>query len=192
MHSPLRPPGLPLVASAALAGLAAGCLHTLAGPDHLAALAPLTVGRAPGASALCGALWGLGHSAGQLALGLGMVLLKGRFERLVPALTRWSTASVGAMLLLIGGLGLKEVLELRRGGDEQPDAHAPAQASSLLGTFATGVVYGLQPDSLFVIVPALTLSSQAAGAAYMTAFVVGTVVAMGGYAGCIGEKLREG
>ena len=53
-------------------------------------------------------------------------------------------------------------------------------------TFATGVVYGLQPDALFVIVPALALPTKAAAAAYILMFVIGTVTAMGGYTAVIG------
>jgi hypothetical protein len=40
------------------------------------ALTPLTIGRSKAKSALLGSLWGLGHSTGQLLLGLLMVLLK--------------------------------------------------------------------------------------------------------------------
>jgi hypothetical protein len=65
----------------AWAGLAAGCLHTLAGADHLAALTPLTIGRSQLRASLLGALWGFGHSTGQLILGLLMVLLKDRFQQ---------------------------------------------------------------------------------------------------------------
>lgn len=71
-------------------------------------------------------------------------------------------------------------------------------ASQLLGakgrfnlwTLATGVVYGLQPDALFVVVPALALPTKAAAASYMLAFVVGTVGAMGSYAAAIGATSR--
>jgi hypothetical protein len=48
------------------AGFFAGCLHTLSGPDHLVALAPLSIGRTRTESALVGALWGFGHDAGQV------------------------------------------------------------------------------------------------------------------------------
>lgn len=54
-------------------------------------------------------------------------------------------------------------------------------------TLATGIVYGLQPDALFVIVPALALPTRLAAAAYMGMFVAGTVAAMGSYAAFIGE-----
>ena len=55
-----------------------------------------------------------------------------------------------------------------------------------LATFATGIVYGLQPDALFVIVPALALPTKLAATAYILMFVGGTVAAMGAYTGIIG------
>ena len=55
-----------------------------------------------------------------------------------------------------------------------------------LATFATGIVYGLQPDALFVIIPALALPTKLAATAYIFMFVAGTVAAMGAYTGIIG------
>jgi hypothetical protein len=59
-------------------GLVTGCLHTMTGPDHLASLAPLTIGRSRVHSALLGALWGAGHGSGQLLLGSVFLLFKVR------------------------------------------------------------------------------------------------------------------
>ena len=80
----------------AWAGLAAGCLHTLAGADHLAALTPLTIGRSQFKASLLGALWGLGHSTGQLILGLLMVLLKDRFTQASKGLACAAAAAAAA------------------------------------------------------------------------------------------------
>jgi hypothetical protein len=193
----------------AWAGLAAGCLHTLAGADHLAALTPLTIGRSHLRASLLGALWGFGHSTGQLILGLLMVVLKDRFHQLVPALSRWGGTTVGLTLLAIGALGVyesffeehhEEEAAAATGVSSSADALAAgveAQAGGLLAarqdgnkfglaTFATGVVYGLQPDALFVIIPALALPTKLAATAYILMFVLGTVAAMGVYAGVIG------
>lgn len=63
-----------------------------------------------------------------------------------------------------------------------------------LATFATGIIYGLQPDALFVIVPALALPTKMAAIFYIFSFVLGTVGAMGGYTFAIGatsEALRK-
>lgn len=57
-------------------GLVTGVLHTMTGPDHLASLAPLTIGRSKVQSTLLGALWGAGHGTGQLLLGSIFLLFK--------------------------------------------------------------------------------------------------------------------
>lgn len=63
--------------------------------------------------------------------------------------------------------------------------HAGLRVS--FATYATGIVYGLQPDALFVVVPALTLPTKTASLAYCAMFVIGTVAAMGGYTLVIGH-----
>jgi hypothetical protein len=44
------------------------------------ALTPLTIGRGRAAATALGALWGFGHSTGQLILGLVFVVLKVRWD----------------------------------------------------------------------------------------------------------------
>lgn len=199
--------------SSAWAGLAAGCLHTLAGADHLAALTPLTVGVTHFKASLLGALWGFGHSMGQLILGLMMVLFKDRFEALVPTLTRFGGTTVGVILVAIGVFGLLEGMGI--GHDHHHDHHHDHEQLSAVGggagaaavaaspaatnkdagsfkfaTFATGVVYGLHPDALFVVIPALTLPTKLAAAAYILMFVLGTITAMGSYTLVIGATSK--
>lgn len=55
-----------------------------------------------------------------------------------------------------------------------------------MGIFATGVVYGCNPDALFCVIPAITLPTKLAAATYTAMFVLGTVGAMGGYTAFIG------
>ncbi|KAI8476331.1 MAG: hypothetical protein J3K34DRAFT_464170 [Monoraphidium minutum] len=206
------PTGAQQAAQSAWAGLAAGFLHTLCGPDHLAALTPLTIGRNRAAAAALGALWGFGHSTGQLILGLALVLLKERFHDIIPALSRWSGTVVGLTLIAIGLMGLYETFfEPEHAHDDEAAAAAasveaaagPALAAAGAGggvapirsgvrvgwaTYATGIVYGLQPDALFVVVPALALPTRLAAVAYCSMFVIGTVAAMGGYTAVIGAS----
>eukprot|EP00882_Tetradesmus_deserticola_P029513 GHRQ01033065.1.p1 GENE.GHRQ01033065.1~~GHRQ01033065.1.p1 ORF type:complete len:244 (+),score=46.23 GHRQ01033065.1:63-794(+) len=112
--------GAPVAARSAWAGLAAGFLHTLCGPDHLAALTPLTIGRKRAAASALGALWGFGHSTGQLILGLVFVVLKDRFHDFVPALSRWSGTVVGLTLIGIGLMGIYETyFEGQEEGEQQ-------------------------------------------------------------------------
>ncbi|KAK7264207.1 hypothetical protein RJT34_31812 [Clitoria ternatea] len=185
--------------SSAWTGFFAGCLHTLSGPDHLAALAPLSIGRTRMESAAVGALWGCGHDAGQVIFGLIFLLLKDRLH--IEVIRTWGTRVVGLTLLVIGAMGIKEASEvpapcvaLENGECDVGVYEAHDNTTSMVGkkkigfaTFATGIVHGLQPDALMMVLPALALPSRVAGAAFLIMFLLGTVVAMGSYTVFIGS-----
>ncbi|WJX51299.1 Chloroplast protein FOR GROWTH AND FERTILITY 2 [Trifolium repens] len=183
--------------SSAWTGFFAGCLHTLSGPDHLAALAPLSIGRTRTESALVGALWGCGHDAGQLIFGLIFLLLKDRLH--IEIIRTWGTRVVGITLLVIGAMGIKEASEVPapcvalENGESNVSTYesldSPVVGKKKIGfaTFATGIVHGLQPDALMMVLPALALPSRLSGAAFLIMFLFGTVVAMGSYTVFIGS-----
>ncbi|ESQ50840.1 hypothetical protein EUTSA_v10022725mg [Eutrema salsugineum] len=186
------------ILTSAWTGFFAGCLHTLSGPDHLAALAPLSIGRTRMESAAVGALWGCGHDAGQLIFGLLFLLLKDRLH--IEVIRTWGTRVVGLTLLVIGAMGIKEASEIPEPcvvgalGDEETDEKSSKKKKIGFATFATGIVHGLQPDALMMVLPALALPSRLAGAAFLIMFLVGTVIAMGSYTVFIGscsEALKE-
>ena len=140
--------------SSGWAGFFAGCLHTLSGPDHLVALAPLSIGRSKLESGLVGALWGCGHDAGQIIFGLLFLLLKDRLH--IEVLRIWGTRVVGLTLLMIGATGIREASEVQESGlilegvdstmSGQQAPAGPKKKKVGFTTFATGVVHGLQPD----------------------------------------------
>ncbi|MFQ6654805.1 hypothetical protein Gotur_025631 [Gossypium turneri] len=183
--------------SSAWTGFFAGCLHTLSGPDHLAALAPLSIGRTRMESAVVGALWGCGHDAGQVIFGLLFLLLKDRLH--IEIIRTWGTRVVGLTLLVIGAMGIREASEVPtpcvalENGECDVSVYEtlenPAVGKKKIGfaTFATGIVHGLQPDALMMVLPALALPSRVAGAAFLIMFLLGTVVAMGSYTVFIGS-----
>nr|GMD00330.1 uncharacterized protein LOC109162016 [Ipomoea batatas] len=185
--------------NSAWTGFFAGCLHTLSGPDHLAALAPLSIGRTRMESAAVGALWGCGHDAGQVIFGLLFLLLKDRLH--IEVIRTWGTRVVGFTLLVIGAMGIKEASEVHapcvalENGECDVSLYEGLEAPPAIGkkkkvglaTFATGIVHGLQPDALLIILPALALPSRLAGAAFLCMFLVGTVIAMGSYTAFIGS-----
>ncbi|KAI5647819.1 hypothetical protein M9H77_33824 [Catharanthus roseus] len=190
--------------TSAWTGFFAGCLHTLSGPDHLAALAPLSIGRSRLESAAVGALWGCGHDAGQVIFGLLFLLLKDRLH--IEIIRTWGTRVVGFTLLVIGAMGIREASEVPapcvalENGECDVSVYEglenPAIGKKKIGfaTFATGIVHGLQPDALMMILPALALPSRLAGAAFLLMFLVGTVIAMGSYTVLIGscsQALKE-
>eukprot|EP00241_Pyramimonas_parkeae_P000237 CAMPEP_0114238112 /NCGR_PEP_ID=MMETSP0058-20121206/7751_1 /TAXON_ID=36894 /ORGANISM="Pyramimonas parkeae, CCMP726" /LENGTH=1132 /DNA_ID=CAMNT_0001350201 /DNA_START=391 /DNA_END=3789 /DNA_ORIENTATION=+ len=203
------------------AGLLAGVLHTLTGPDHLAALAPLTIGRSRAQSTILGGLWGCGHNTGQILFGLVFLVLRERLSMNMDLISQWGQGLVGVTLVLIGILGFKEAMDLdenasaselaeahehshRGGGGGHGHSHSFGTTTAKsderkfsLGTYFTGIIHGLQPDALLVLLPALALPSGAA-AAYLGTFLVGTVVAMASYTFFLGvssdalAKLRGG
>ncbi|KAI3441208.1 DsbD_2 domain-containing protein [Psidium guajava] len=190
--------------SSAWTGFFAGCLHTLSGPDHLAALAPLSIGRTRLESAAVGALWGCGHDAGQVLFGLLFLLLK---DLHIEIIRTWGTRVVGLTLLVIGAMGIREASEVPtpcvalENGECDVSLYETLNDPKLkkkkkigFATFATGIVHGLQPDALMMVLPALALPSRLAGAAFLLMFLVGTVFAMGSYTVFIGscsQALKE-
>eukprot|EP00927_Polykrikos_kofoidii_P019102 TRINITY_DN18902_c0_g1_i1.p1 TRINITY_DN18902_c0_g1~~TRINITY_DN18902_c0_g1_i1.p1 ORF type:complete len:353 (-),score=37.21 TRINITY_DN18902_c0_g1_i1:109-1167(-) len=169
----------PAVAGAV--GLAVGALHTFAGPDHLAGLAPLVIEqrRSPLAAFGLGALWGSGHATGQLLIGLGCLLVQIGILRMAwaPAFGQASGVLVGASLVAIGLLGFYESKQFK---DGQAVDGSERRRRFGFATYATGVLHGLSPDAIIFIVPALALPRFAA-ALHVAGVVAGTLLAMGGY-----------
>ncbi|CAL5190718.1 unnamed protein product [Lathyrus oleraceus] len=135
-----------------------GCLHTLSGPDHLAALAPLSIGRTRTESALVGALWGCARDAGQLIFGLIFLLLKDQLH--IEIIQTWGTRVVGITLLVIGAMGIKEASKVSTpavavGNSEFDVSVYKSLDNPVVGnkkkigsaTFATGTVHELQPNT---------------------------------------------
>lgn len=177
-------PGLPFAAAAA--GVGAGSLHALAGPDHLAALAPLalrshrqTVGGTRTAFRT-GVFWGSGHVLGQSMLGLALFLIsRSSFIRGLTAGLNLevigemaATGAVGVVLMIIGALGLW--------GEGAKDQESSATSAIGWQTFATGVISGLHPDALLFCLPALVLP-RLPGLIFLGTFGASTLVTMGGY-----------
>jgi len=186
---------------AALSGLFAGSIHVWAGPDHLAAIAPLAA-RGQRKSWRDGARWGLGHSAGVGVVGLLSLWLRELLP--VELLSSWGERLVGVMLLGIGIWGLRKVLRQRvhlhqhehdgeehvhvhvhsaRSDHEHPRAHLHQHAA-----FGIGILHGLAGSSHFLgVLPVLAFPTAGQAAAYLIAFGVGTVASMAVFAFAIGH-----
>jgi sulfite exporter TauE/SafE len=168
------------------AGLAAGLIHVLSGPDHLAAIAPLAV-KKPRGSWLAGLRWGLGHSAGVLVIGALSLLLRGMIP--VDLISNSSDRIVGVLLIGIGAWTLRKALQIHshehvHDGElhehihmhpvRKKHEHAHGHAA-----FGIGTLHGLAGSSHFLgILPALALPSNWLAGTYLVAFGAGTVVAM--------------
>jgi hypothetical protein len=158
---------------AALAGLATGLVHVLSGPDHLAAVAPLSAD-ADRSQWRAGLQWGLGHTAGVMVIGL--LLISVRQALPIEAISAYSERIVGIALLLVGGWGFARARSPKR------HAHPSAGAS-----FAMGALHGLAGSShLFGVLPALALPTQLAAITYLGGFGVGAVLAMTAFSALVG------
>ena len=159
---------------AVLTGLAAGTLHVLTGPDHLAAVAPLAVGDR-GTAWRSGLVWGVGHTAGVLMVGL--LLLAFREVLPLAALSGWSERAVGVALVVIGAWGLWTA------GQPHEHRHVPAGASLAMGT-----MHGLAGSShLYGVLPSLLFASRVDAVIYLAAFGAGAIAAMTAFAAVIGS-----
>ena len=199
--------GLPAVM---LAGILAGLLHVFAGPDHLAAVAPLAASRGRRAWAL-GLRWGLGHAAGALLLGIVALLLR----EILPLekLSSWSERSVGLVLIGVGLWGLRQAWKLRlhshsheHDGEahEHIHLHGPECAHPVRekqgrhrhehAAFGVGVLHGAAGSHhLFSLLPALALPTRLASGSYLLCFALGGIVGMLFFSGLLGrlfETLR--
>lgn len=192
--------------TAALAGLLAGLVHALAGPDHLAAVAPLVVERRPGGRSWWGSgiglFWGAGHSCGVWGVGLLALALKDLLP--LEQLSSWSERLVGVVLVAVGVWGLGRALRRRghsagsHGHDHLPSyPENSAGARPRFAAFGIGALHGFAGSShVLGLLPALALPSQAAALAYVIAFGLGTVAAMAAFStllsGVAGRLTRLG
>jgi ABC-type nickel/cobalt efflux system permease component RcnA len=182
------------------AGLLAGFLHVLAGPDHLAAVAPYAgAGRAR--AWRLGVRWGLGHASGVALVGLLSLLLREVLP--LDALSAWSERAVGVVLIGIGLWGLHAALRKRlhthaHDHDGEPHAHVHFHTPGIAhedarahrhghAALAVGTLHGLAGSShLLGILPALALPTRAAAVLYLLAFGMGTIAAMASFSSFIG------
>mmetsp|Transcript_14677 Transcript_14677/g.20266 ORF Transcript_14677/g.20266 Transcript_14677/m.20266 type:complete len:248 (+) Transcript_14677:247-990(+) len=200
-------PGGPLVA-----GFAAGMLHVVSGPDHVAALAPLAVRNRLHAMRT-GAVWGAGHGTGVLILGSLGIFARHLID--INFLSRWSEWFVGMMLLAIGLWAARQTFILHRQGfgrtkrgslissssfsslpteplspsekgkvqlRDDTAAAAPKHAGST--AFGVGVLHGAAGTGhIFGVLPSLALPPVEA-AVYLVSYLVAAILAMSGV-GCL-------
>jgi hypothetical protein len=174
-----------------LTGLLLGAWHVVSGADHLAAVTPLVLGpeqshgdRRP---SRIGFAWGLGHASGVWLVGLLLLAI----GSLIPLelVGVWSERIVGVAIVVVGLWGLWRVR--RSWGHEHShdhDHHVHAASGSAIGI---GLIHGIAGSShLYGVLPALALAaSERVG--YLIGFGIGSIVAMGLFAGLVGLVVRR-
>lgn len=184
----------------ALTGFIAGLVHVLSGPDHLAALAPLTVHR-PRRALAVGLQWAIGHTAGVGLIASASFMLR----EVVPVdlISGYSERAVGVLLIGIGIWGLRKAFATRihahqhsHDGEHHTHIHVHStghqeteQKTHLHSHAALGIgtLHGLAGGThLLGVLPALALPSRWAAVTYLAAYGIGTVGGMGMFSSALG------
>jgi ABC-type nickel/cobalt efflux system permease component RcnA len=185
----------------------AGALHALSGPDHLAAITPLSISQDRRAWRV-GLRWGLGHAAGVALVGT-LLLIFHQFLDL-DRFSWWSERLVGIVLIGVGVWGLRRATSkwVHSHHHEHDDAshvhihfHPPGRLTESASAhrhshtaFAVGLLHGFAGTThLFGLIPALALPTALA-ATYLGGYGAGNLLAMGGFAwlmGWAGARLSD-
>ncbi len=190
------------------AGLIASILHVIAGPDHLAAVAPFAIESKRKAWKI-GLFWGIGHLAGMIAIGLLFAI----FKEIIPVeeISMYSEQLVGVVLVGIGCWALYRIFKKRKRhkhlhvhAEYEPvihshehhhdhnsshhHVHSEKLKQNNLASFSVGILHGLAGISHFLLfLPVLGFETQSDSIAYVIGFGAGILVAMITFAFVIGK-----
>jgi ABC-type nickel/cobalt efflux system permease component RcnA len=194
-------------------GVLAATLHVLSGPDHLAAVAPLTVEK-HNKSWKIGLFWGLGHLSGMLLIGVLVTL----FRDFIPVerISAHSEQLVGLVLILIGLWSLRQIrrkphshrhphmhneeevmIHIHKHEHTEDGAHQHKhehikKAGGNWAAFSVGTLHGLAGVSHFILfLPTLSFESAFDSVLYLAGFAIGTVLAMVIFSVVLGKITRE-
>ena len=203
-------------------GAFAGSLHAIAGPDHLAALIPRCCGLPWYRAASVGAVWGLGHGVSATILGMaGFLFKKGvklsgviggnggdNFDLLHHA-GSFMELAIGASLIIIGLLGIKEAKEwkgmesnecdvLTEDGNPQSLSAAAAPAVMAVNpnprkkaVLFNGFLHGFSWDGAPSLAPAVAIATWRGSLTFLVSYAIGTMAAMTLATTLIGEGTRR-
>ena len=191
-------------------GLLMGVMHVAQGPDHLAALLPISAGQRWKAAWL-GARWGIGHSSGVVVVSLLAVALKDWItDAEDPFFHGWGMPIVGIMLLLIGALGIRRAMKVKvhvhshthgSSGHSHPHTHAsdgkavkrlhiegmPHGHTHGRVAFFAGIVHGVTgPAHILGVAFAVMMPDWLSATTYLFAFCLGAIASMVVFATFIG------
>lgn len=189
-----------------LSGFIASSVHVLTGPDHLAAVAPVTA-RKEKKHWRVGFFWGLGHLFGMLLLGVLFLAFKEVFP--VDKIASASESIVGYILILLGiwviyklskkrGRHIHKHIHVNEKGETVIHEHShshPHEHDSLEGKklasewmiFGIGTIHGFAGVShLLIMLPVLLMENLGDSVLYLSGFVLGTILSMTLFAMVIG------
>ncbi len=185
------------------AGLAAGGLHALLGPDHLAAIGPISVAQQRSA-VRAGLSWGFGHAFGTWLL--AAVALAGWQLVNIEQVSAVAERSVGVVLVAMGLWGFMSLLRQRvhahahdHGGERHAHIHAhrtmitrfhasEAHRRHSHAVAGIGLLHGIAGAGPFLaVLPAVAVAGPVSRVCYLAAYGLGAMVAMGAFAWAVGR-----
>ncbi len=198
-----------------VSGLIMSIIHVISGPDHLAAVTPLSIDSKKKSWSI-GLSWGIGHTMGMLIIGVIFIILKEQID--VELISAHGEKLVGFLLIAIGvyaffklkkGHGNKhkhahphvhdgEVhIHAHNHSEEQKHAHIHKRnhKQNIFSALGIGIFHGVAGVShLIAILPTLALPTKTGSVLYLSGFGVGTILAMVAYSvtlGIITQKTDE-
>ena len=154
-----------------VSGLIAGLIHTISGPDHLAAIAPLTT-KNTNQRYRIGFYWSLGHTLGLLIFFICALSLKDIFD--LHTLSSIPEYIIAVILIYMGIRGLNSMFEYTKYTD-----HNKRINGSLKYSFGIGTLHGTAGGNhLFAFIYVLTLSSNLEKGLYILLYVIGASISM--------------
>jgi hypothetical protein len=181
-----------------LTGFAAGGLHVFAGPDHLAALAPLAIEDRANAGRT-GATWGFGHGIGVVVVGALGLMLRGLVD--LESWSSWAEFLVGFLLVGVGVWAIRRASRLETHAHEHEHGgavhdhvhtHDVENGGHTHAAFGVGVLHGVAGSGhLFGVLPALALPTAEA-VLYLISYLIAAVAAMGTFAWALGAVTSRG
>jgi len=184
-----------------LIGLLAAMIHVVAGPDHLAAVAPIALREDK--SWLIGLFWGIGHTIGMILIGI----LFFYFRDFIPVdfISEQSEKIVGIILIIIGVWVFFKLVKKKTSSDEHSHIHLhqdhkgesyahyhvhqhtsntdhkhihPKKQAALTAA-GIGTIHGFAGVShLISLLPTMAFSQQTEAVMYLIGFAAGTILSM--------------
>ena len=173
----------------------------MAGPDHIAALAPIAVDKPQEARRL-GAVWGLGHGLAVLLMGGLAIWAKSWID--VNALSAWSELTVGFLLIGMAAWAIWVARRLTVHSHDHDHEHEPEHAHIHVhmgvkahgkaehrkhghAAFGIGMLHGAAgAGHLFGVLPSMALPPFEA-ALYLGSYFVSAILTMSGVGTLVGK-----
>jgi ABC-type nickel/cobalt efflux system permease component RcnA len=188
-----------------ITGFIASVAHVVTGPDHLAAVTPLSIDSRK-RSWTIGLFWGLGHTLGMILIGAVFLIFREVFP--VERISLHSELIIGILLIVIGSWAIFRVYRrhfhasgshahfhthphLYAHNHEHTHGHPghhehlhPGEVNSrhkqnLITSLSIGVLHGFAGFShLLALLPSLALPSHSDAIVYLVSFAFGTIITM--------------